>query len=163
MDMTTPVGNAEFNDAKKYWVSLSSISSYSLQHNSEVRFAAKYSIILCTEASIQIGKHILDGMHVPYPEKNADVFVRLADQGLLSSDHAKRLGRLARFRNTLVHDYAGVDCNRLKVVLAEDLGDVEEFQEVALKWEREKNGGSAISQMLEGAGVRTVLKSLFRW
>lgn len=163
MDTTTPVGNAEFKDAKKYWATLSSISAHSLQHNTEVRFAAKYSIILCTEASIQIGKHILDGMNVPYPEKNADVFVRLADQGLLTSDHAKRLGRLARFRNTLVHDYAGVEIRRLKVVLAEDLNDVEEFQEIALKWEREKKGGSAISQMLEGAGIRTVLKSIFRW
>ena len=162
MDKTTPVGNEEFRNAKKYWASVATSSAHTLQNN-EIRFAAKYSIILCTEASIQIGKHMLDGMQIPYPEKNADVFVKLADHRYLDYDLAKRLGRLARFRNTLVHDYAGVDIKRLRVVLAEDLKDVEEFQEIALKWERDQKGGSVISQMFEGAGVKTVLRSIFKW
>lgn len=163
MEKTTPVGNEEFRNAKKYWGSVSAISHYTLQDNTEVRFAAKYSIILCTEASIQIAKHMLDGMQIPYPEKNADVFLRLAEHRYLTYDLAKRLGRLARFRNILVHDYAGVDTKRLRNVLAEDLADVEAFQETALKWERKQKGSSVISQMFEGAGVKTVLRSIFKF
>lgn len=160
--MTTPVGNEEFQKAKKYWAEVSEINYFALRNNEEIRFAAKYSIILCVEASIQIGKYILDTMHIPHPEKNADVFKVLSEHHLLHTDLARRLGRLARFRNELVHDYAGVDIGKLGKVLSEDLADVEEFQEIALKWERRQNGRSIISQMFDGAGVRTVLRSILK-
>lgn len=131
--MTTPVGNVEFHKAKKYWSEVSEINYFALRNNEEVRFAAKYAIILCVEASIQIGKFMLETMHISVPEKRADIFKTLSEHHILHNDLAWRLGRLARFRNDLVHDYAGVDVGKLGKVLAEDLSDVEEFQEIALK------------------------------
>ena len=160
--MTTPVGDAEFRKAKKYWAEISEINYFALRNNEEIRFAAKYSIILCVEASILIGKHILDTMNIPVPDKRANIFKTLSDHHILPNDLAWRMGRLARFRNDLVHDYAGVDIDKLKKVLFEDLSDVEEFQEIALKWERRQSGKSVISQMFEGAGIKTVLRSILK-
>ncbi|PWR73876.1 type VII toxin-antitoxin system HepT family RNase toxin [Methanospirillum lacunae] len=160
--MTTPVGNAEFRNAKKYWFDVAEINYFALKNNEEIRFASKYAIILCIEGSIQIGKYILNTMNIPHPEKNADVFLVLSQHHILHNDLAHRLGRLARFRNDLVHDYDGVDVGKLQKVLSEDFPDIEEFQEIALKWERRHSGRSVISQMFDRAGVKTVLRSILR-
>jgi uncharacterized protein YutE (UPF0331/DUF86 family) len=51
---------------------------------------------------------------------------RLAAQGVISRDTAKRLESLAGFRNVLVHDYATVDLRRVHAGLGR-LDDFEAF------------------------------------
>lgn len=160
--ITTPVGNTEFRNAKNYWLEISGISYHTLRNNSEVRFAAKYVIVLCVEASIQIGKYMLKELHLEEPEKNIDVFQILYEQHIIHFDLAKKLKQLVLFRNIIVHDYAGVDIEKLELHLERDIFYIEEFQEIALKWERKQNGGSIISQMYNGAGIKTVFKSILK-
>ena len=163
MERTTPIGNAEFRDAKKYWHSVTEVSHYTLQHNNEVRFAAKFSIILCVEASAQIGRHILHEIDMPLPFNNIEVFIGLSNKHIISERLANRLIELVKFRNRLVHDYAGVDIRKMQRILYEGLPVIEEFQEIALNWERSYKGKSFISQMLEGAGIKTVIRSIFNF
>jgi uncharacterized protein YutE (UPF0331/DUF86 family) len=51
----------------------------------------------------------------------------LAELGALPAELARRLARVARFRNLLVHVYARVDDAEVHRVIREDLGDLERY------------------------------------
>ena len=63
----------------------------------------------------------------PHPDSYADCFAVLGDAGIVSSDLAQRLGRVARFRSRLVHLYWRIDNDRLWNTLRENLGDLEAY------------------------------------
>ena len=52
----------------------------------------------------------------------------LEELDVISSDLAKRLKRMARFRNLIVHLYWQVDDAKVYEIIKKDLGDLEEYQ-----------------------------------
>ena len=93
----------------------------------ETADAAKYRLLVAIEAAIAICNHLAARLADRTPESYADCFAVLATTGLVSPDLAARLGRMARFRNLLVHVYWRVDDARVWEVLTRDLGDFEAF------------------------------------
>ncbi len=61
------------------------------------------------------------------PDIDAQCFDVLASASILSTELAERLGRMARFRNLLVHGYADVDDGRVWEIMKSDLGDLDEY------------------------------------
>ena len=57
----------------------------------------------------------------------ADVFARLADAGLLSSDLAMRLRPAVGFRNLAVHRYDDIDWSIVHRIRTDRLADFAEF------------------------------------
>ena len=82
---------------------------------------------LAIQATIDIGEHILAELMTEPPTDYGDVFVKLGEAGVLSSDFADKLVGMARFRNILVHVYLELDLEKLHTFLQEDLDDFEEF------------------------------------
>lgn len=95
--------------------------------NREAVDAAKYRLVVAVEAAVAICMHLASRLAHRSPESYADCFALLAEQSLLAPELAERLGRLARFRNLLVHAYARVSDARVWEVLTRDLGDLEAY------------------------------------
>ena len=89
--------------------------------------AAKYRLIVAIEASISMCTHLAARLARRTPESYSECFAILAEAGLLPPDLAQRLGRMARFRNLLIHLYWQIDDSRVWQVLQNDLNDLEEY------------------------------------
>lgn len=67
--------------------------------------SAKYLLIVCCEAAIDICSHLAARRGGRAPEDYADCFEVLREMKALDPDLSSRLARMARFRNLLVHLY----------------------------------------------------------
>lgn len=89
--------------------------------------AAKYRLLVAIEAAISICTHLSARTAGISPESYAQCFQVLASNGIISGELADRLGRMARFRNLLVHLYGEVDDGRVWLALRDDLQDLEAY------------------------------------
>ena len=89
--------------------------------------AAERQLQVSIEICLDIGQHLIAGLGLPRPEEYRDVFRILGEHGVLSVDFAPRLGKMAGFRNRLVHAYAGIDPELVCDYLRHDRSDFVEF------------------------------------
>jgi len=61
------------------------------------------------------------------PESYSDCFIILKEAGIISEDLSRRLARMAKFRNMLVHIYWEIDDAEIFKIIQEDLKDLGEF------------------------------------
>lgn len=92
--------------------------------------AAKYRLLVAIEAAVSICTHVASRLAARTPDSYADCFEVLGGAGIVSTDLADRLGRMARFRNRLVHLDWKIDNERLWQILTESLGDLEAYLQV---------------------------------
>jgi uncharacterized protein YutE (UPF0331/DUF86 family) len=89
---------------------------------------ASFRLIVATEAAIDLCLHVSAKKLGKVAEEYAACFVLLADQGLIDQALASRLGRMARFRNLLVHQYWEIDYSRLyEIITGPDIDDLQAF------------------------------------
>ncbi|CAN5767834.1 DUF86 domain-containing protein [soil metagenome] len=90
--------------------------------------AAKYGLVVAVEAAVDAGRHVIASEGLGAPDSFSDVFALLGKAGILADDIAGAMGRAARFRNLLVHQYAEVDNEQVVDVLASRLDDLDGFR-----------------------------------
>ena len=86
--------------------------------------AAKYKLLVAIEAALSICNHINAKISKKVPETYADCFIILGDSGVISSELAERLAKMAKFRNMLIHIYWEIDDARVYDIINEDLNDL---------------------------------------
>jgi uncharacterized protein YutE (UPF0331/DUF86 family) len=89
--------------------------------------SAERDFQVAIQAALDIGAHLLAELSVDVPKDYKDIFLELAQVGILPLDFVSRLVGMAKFRNVLVHLYLEVDLNKLYYYLQHDLGDLELF------------------------------------
>ena len=60
---------------------------------------------LSIQACTDIANYLIARLGLRVPDEQENVFVVLAQEGIISSDLAQRMVGMVRFRNILVHDY----------------------------------------------------------
>ncbi len=88
---------------------------------------ACYRLLVAIEAALQICFHVSAQRLHRVPEEYAGCFAILEEAGIVSPVLSRRLQRMARFRNMLVHVYWAVDYDRVYDILQEHLDDLREF------------------------------------
>jgi uncharacterized protein YutE (UPF0331/DUF86 family) len=58
----------------------------------------------------------------------ADLFIILGRNQILPYDFAEKLAKMVGFRNLLIHEYVGVDLERVHTFLKDDLNDFNRFR-----------------------------------
>jgi len=104
--------------------------------------SAKYLLVVATGAAIDICNHIVVKQGGRAPKDYADCFVALKELGVISANLAKRLVKMARFRNLLVHLYWQVDNEKVFEIIRRDLDDLEEFQKQVASYISKAGGRS---------------------
>jgi uncharacterized protein YutE (UPF0331/DUF86 family) len=96
---------------------------------------ASFRLIVATEAAIDMCMHISAKVFKKVPEDYAGCFKFLFDHGLIDQDLSNRLGRMARFRNLLVHQYWEIDYSRMyEIITGSDVRDLEELIRQINQW-----------------------------
>ncbi len=89
--------------------------------------SAKYLLIVATEAALDICGHVAAKRGGRSPEDYADCMKILGELGVLEEDLKIRMGKMARFRNLLVHLYWKVEDREVYRIVRERLGDFDEY------------------------------------
>ncbi len=122
---------AKFRDITESIERLKAFKDISLDEfleDRDKRDIASFRLIVATEAAIDLCLHISAKKLGTVAEEYAACFKLLADKGLIDEALASRLGRMARFRNLLVHQYWEKDYSRLyEIITGPDLEDLEGF------------------------------------
>jgi uncharacterized protein YutE (UPF0331/DUF86 family) len=92
----------------------------------EQRFV-EHTLQLAIQATLDVGSHLLSDERLGEPETSRDVFRLLGRAGVVPADLAKRLERMAGFRNIVVHLYQEVDLAIVRDAVENRLGDLLEF------------------------------------
>jgi len=91
--------------------------------------AAEHLLQVNIDIMIDITAHLVSRLFHSMPEDAAQLFVVLAENQLISEDHAHKFAEMIHFRNILVHHYVKVDLNLVYSYLQDELGDFDEFTE----------------------------------
>lgn len=118
---------AEIRRAVGQLRSLGSVPRAEFLEDATALNSAKYLLIVCCEAAIDICNHLAARRGGRAPEDYADCFAVLGEMKAVDQDLSSRLARMARFRNLLVHLYWKVDNARVYQAIQEDLHDYEAY------------------------------------
>ncbi|GEA15396.1 hypothetical protein E308F_16400 [Moorella sp. E308F] len=92
-----------------------------------LRRYAERTLHLAIESCIDIASHIISDEGLREPRDNKDIFAVLGEAGYLPEELAKKLMKMAQFRNIIVHDYTQLDAEVIWGILKRDLGDLHHF------------------------------------
>ena len=92
----------------------------------EARFVL-HTLQIAVQAALDVASHIVSDGRMGEPETNRELFDRLAQHGWLPHDLATTMGRMAGFRNSIVHGYGGVNLEIARDIVEHRLGDLEAF------------------------------------
>lgn len=120
---------------KKYTELLKNISKVDFEEyitNEILKGAAQRYLQVAIETCINIGNRIISieqtkSKNIRTPETYADIFLTLAQLGIINDEFSRRLFQMARFRNKLVHLYWEIDDNLVYKFLKENTKDFEEY------------------------------------
>ena len=104
------------------------------EDNKLIRRFVERTLHLAVEACLDIGQQIvaLEGLRTP--EDNKDIFVVLAETGLIPDALLPNLIAMAKFRNVIVHDYVSVDDSVVVGILKRHLGDFDAFAQAVAEY-----------------------------
>jgi uncharacterized protein YutE (UPF0331/DUF86 family) len=109
-------------------------------HDHILHGAAEREFQVAIQAALDIASIILADLSVEVPGEYREIFPRLADVGVITSEFARKLAGMAKFRNVLVHLYLEVDLQRVYQYLQNDLGDFELFAQAIAEYLHELKG-----------------------
>lgn len=86
---------------------------------------------LAAQCCVDLAMELVAKRGLGTPETYRDAFVRLAQDGLLSPEHANALQAWAGLRNVLAHLYTSIDLDRLYSAMTEDKSVLRAFASLA--------------------------------
>ncbi|MHA1616331.1 MAG: type VII toxin-antitoxin system HepT family RNase toxin [Candidatus Njordarchaeales archaeon] len=81
--------------------------------NRSLRFSMRYSVVLIIEAAADLGLAILKQYFEERAKSYREVFLKLAEKGVISFGVAEKMASLASLRNMIVHRYWSIDDARI--------------------------------------------------
>jgi uncharacterized protein YutE (UPF0331/DUF86 family) len=88
---------------------------------------------LVAQSCLDLAMELVAKRGLGVPETYRDAFVRLAQDGLLSTEQSARLQTWAGLRNVLAHLYTTIDLDLLHSAMTEDKGTLRDFARVAAR------------------------------
>ncbi|MGC8781190.1 MAG: type VII toxin-antitoxin system HepT family RNase toxin [Anaerolineae bacterium] len=113
---------------------LQDVDFHTYVENKLVRRTVERTLHLAVEACLDIGQHIIAQEGFRRPTDNQDVFVVLAEEGIVSDELLPSLIAMARFQNLIVHDYARIDNAIVFGILKRRLDDLDAYARAIVKY-----------------------------
>lgn len=92
-----------------------------------LRTSAERDFQVAIQAAIDIGSMILAEQTANTPKTYSDIFLQLADVGVIPHDFAQNMVGMTKFRNVLVHMYLDVDVRKVYQYIQHNLEDFDLF------------------------------------
>ena len=104
-----------------------------LRSNQTKQDAIVLNLQRACESTIDAAMHLVRVNRLGIPQETREAFDLLERAGLLDGSLATRLRKMVGFRNVAVHDYQRLNLDIVRAILAERLGDFEEFTALLLR------------------------------
>jgi uncharacterized protein YutE (UPF0331/DUF86 family) len=86
------------------------------------------------ETCVDIAGHIIADKEFRIPKSYADTFKVLHEEKILGSKPSAAMGKMAKFRNIVVHHYDKVDAEIVTDILKNDLADFVDYKEAIIRF-----------------------------
>jgi uncharacterized protein YutE (UPF0331/DUF86 family) len=111
-------------------------SKYTLEDYKENKIIRRYTertLQVAIEACLDLASHIISYRGFREPLDNKDCFQVLLENGIISTDLADKLKRMAQFRNVVVHDYIRINPEIVYAIVQKNIPDVVTFAQIIEK------------------------------
>lgn len=88
------------------------------------------NLFVALQETVSLATHWLADAGLDVPSSYREIFVDLANRGLLPNELALRLASAAGFRNLVAHQYGILDPRRVYAMAASELDDLLEFARI---------------------------------
>lgn len=96
-------------------------------HQIDVQEIVVLNLQRAVQSALDLAAHVISGRDWGLPDSLKQHFTVLEQQGVLDAGLAGRLRAMTGFRNIAVHNYQTLDAAILERIVADHLGDLEEF------------------------------------
>jgi len=103
----------EIQDALDELKSITKFSESDFMSSRTLRFSARFSIIQIVEAASDLGIAILEKDFSETAESYREVFSKLALKGVIKSETAEEMEKIASLRNMIIHRYWRIDDRKI--------------------------------------------------
>ncbi len=114
----------EIADLERY---RASISLDDLRTSRDRQHMVLHAMYVAVQSCIDVAFHVAASEGLPQAGTYQDVFLRLAEAGIIDAELGKRLAGWASFRNVLAHHYPVIDFAKVHYALSHELGDLRAF------------------------------------
>jgi uncharacterized protein YutE (UPF0331/DUF86 family) len=111
----------------------SAVSEEKYSGDWKTRRIVERTLQIMIELCIDIAGHIISDRKLRVPLSYADTFKSLAEAGLITPDTLDIMGKMAKFRNIVVHQYESVDTAIVIMILRKHLDDFLVFRDAVVK------------------------------
>jgi uncharacterized protein YutE (UPF0331/DUF86 family) len=87
------------------------------------------NLLRAVQAAVDLAGHVVATEGLGLPAKLAENFTLLEREGVISTELADHLRRMAGYRNIAVHEYADVDPEVVESIVKDRLGDLRELSQ----------------------------------
>jgi uncharacterized protein YutE (UPF0331/DUF86 family) len=87
----------------------------------------EHTLLQAIQSAIDVASHVVSDERLGEPSTQKELFETLGRRGVLEVGLSERLAGMVGFRNILVHNYVRLDLDALENVLANRLGDLDDF------------------------------------
>jgi uncharacterized protein YutE (UPF0331/DUF86 family) len=93
-----------------------------------------HALQLAIQAAMDLAAHFVADEGWEIPARSGEVFSVLAGRGVVDEELARRLRKMASFRNLIVHEYGEVDLTVVYDIWHKSLGDLSAFAAAVTKY-----------------------------
>ncbi|SFR03694.1 type VII toxin-antitoxin system HepT family RNase toxin [Desulfoscipio geothermicus] len=96
-------------------------------NDKKIRRYIERTLHMAIECCLDIGSHIISCEKLREPESNKDIFNVLAENNYIPPKSLTQLGKMAQFRNLIVHSYTKIDPEIVYTILKRNIKDLKQF------------------------------------
>ena len=130
------------NDGLEHLKSKRGVSFKEYSKDRDIQAVVERRLETAIQACIDIGNHIISQEEMGSPADYGEIFLILAQKGVIDDKQAEKLIRMAGFRNVLIHEYRDILINKVYDILQNRLSDFYDFARSILdyleKYERKR-------------------------
>ncbi len=129
----------KLSDIEVYLKQLREYSKISLSRYSsdwKTQRVVERTLQMLIELCIDVANHLISDKGMRLPTSYADTFCVLKENKVITQSLFKKLEKMAKFRNIVVHQYEGIDNKIVISILKEHLKDFENFSKAIIKFVR---------------------------
>lgn len=101
--------------------------------NDDIQAIVERKLQLSIQACVDIANYIIARQRLRIPDEEGNIFLVLAQEGIIDDELGQRMKGMVNFRNILVHDYLEIDGEIVHQNLTQNLEDFNQFAQAIIK------------------------------
>jgi uncharacterized protein YutE (UPF0331/DUF86 family) len=127
----------KISDLEIYYLQMkdfSEISAEEYMSNWKTQRIVERTLQMMIETCVDITNHIISDVGMRIPETYADTFKVLSENKIIGQELFSVMGKMAKFRNIVVHQYEEIDSAIVILILRKHLSGFQQFRDAILSY-----------------------------